>query len=69
MLGVLHIGTIEDVPDFVRSLIAICRSMGCNIRAILPDREFFSTRVFEALEKMGEGYLVPCKNTDVVVDA
>ena len=43
--------------------------MGCNIRAVLLDREFFSTRVFEALEKMGVGYLVPCKSTDVVVDA
>ena len=69
MLGVLHMGVLEDVPDFVRDLIAVCRSVGCSIRAVLLDREFFSTRVFEALEKMGVGYLVPCKNTDVVVGA
>ena len=69
VLGVLHMGALEDVPDFVRSLIAVCRSVGCNIRAVLLDREFFSTRVFEAFEKMGVGYLVPCKNTDIVVGA
>ena len=69
VLGVLHMGALEDVPGFVRDLIAICHSVGCNIRAVLLDREFFSTRVFETLEKMDVGYLVPCKNTDVVVDA
>ena len=53
----------------MRDLIAVYRSVGCSIRAVLLDREFFSTRVFEALEKMGVGYLVPCKNTDVVVGA
>ena len=51
VLGVLHVGAIEDVPDFVRCLIAVCRSVDCNIRAVLPDREFFSTCVFEAFEK------------------
>ena len=69
VLGVLHMGAPEDVPDFVRDLIAVCRSVDCNIRTVLLDREFFSTRVFEALEKMGVGYLVPCKNTDIIVDA
>ena len=53
----------------MRSLIAVCRSVDCNIRAVLLDCEFFSTRVFEALGKMSVGYLVPCRNTDVVVDA
>ena len=57
------------MPDFVRSLIAVCRSANYNIRAVLLYREFFSARVFEALEKMGARYLVPCKNTDVVMDA
>ena len=69
VLGVLHMGALEDVPGFVRSLIAVCRSVDCNIRAVLLDCEFFSTRVFEALGKMSVGYLVPCRNTDVVVDA
>ena len=69
VLGVLHMGALEDVPDFVRGLIAVCRSVGCSIRVVLLDREFFSTRVFETLEKMGVGYLVPCKNTDVIVGA
>ena len=69
MLKVLHMGALEDLPNFVRDLIAVYRCVGCNIRAVLLDREFFSTRVFEALEKMGVGYLVPCKNTDIVVDA
>ena len=36
--------------------------------AVLFDRKFFSTRVFEALEKMGVDYLAPCRNTNVVVD-
>ena len=67
VLGVLHMGALEDVPDFVRSLIAMCHSAGCNIRAVLLDREFFSTCVFEAFEKMGVGYLVPCKNTNIVL--
>ena len=62
-------GALEDVPDFVRDLVAVCRSVGCNIRAVLLDREFFSTRVLGILERMGAGYLVPCKNTNVVVDA
>ena len=51
-------GVLEDVPDFVRDLIAVCRSVDCNIRAVLLDREFFSTCVFEALEKMGVGYIL-----------
>ena len=35
VLGVLHMGgVLEDVPDFVRSLIAVCRSVDCNIRAV-----------------------------------
>ena len=70
VLGVLHMGVVlEDVPSFVHSLIAMCHSVGCNIRAVLLDCEFFSTRVFEALGKMGVRYLAPCKNTDIVVDA
>ena len=68
VLGVLHVGVLEDVPDFVRDLIAVCRSVGCNIRAVLLDREFFSTRV---LGTLGEWMwvIVPCMNTHVVVDA
>ena len=70
MLGVLHVGgVLEDVPGFVRSLIAMRHSVGCNTRAVLLDCEFFSTRVFEALGKMSVRYLAPCKNTDIVVDA
>ena len=70
MLGVLHVGgVLEDVPGFVRSLIAMCHSVGCNTRAVLFDCEFFSTRVFETLGKMSVRYLAPCKNTDIVVDA
>ena len=70
MLGVLHVGgVLEDVPGFVRSLIAMRHSASCNTRAVLLDCEFFSTRVFEALGKMGVRYLAPCKNTDIVVDA
>ena len=68
VLGVLHMGALEDVPGFVRSLIAVCRSVGCNIRAVLLDCEFFSTRV---LGTLGEWMrvIVPCMNTHVVVDA
>ena len=68
LCSVLHVGVLEDVPDFVRSLIAVCRSVGCNIRAVLLDREFFSTRV---LGTLGEWMrvIVPCMNTHVVVDA
>ena len=62
-------GVLEDVPGFVRSLIAMCHSVSCNTRAVLLDCEFFSTRVFEALGKMGARYLAPCKSTDIVVDA
>ena len=70
MLGVLHVGgVLEDVPGFVRGLIAMRHSVGCNTRAVLLDCEFFSTRVFEALGKMGVRYLAPCKSTDIVVDA
>ena len=69
VLGVLHMEALEGVPDFVRSLVAMCYSVGCNIRAVLLDCEFFSTRVLEALGKMGVSYLAPCKNTDIVVDA
>ena len=69
VLGVLHVGVLEDVPDFVRDLIAVCRSVGCSIMTVLLGREFFSTRVLEALGKMGVSYIAPCKNTDIVVDA
>ena len=62
-------GVLEDVPGFVRSLIAMCHSASCNTRAVLLDCEFFSTRVFEALGKMGVSCLATCKNTDIVVDA
>ena len=39
MLGVLPMGAIEDVPDFVRSLLAVCRSVGCNIRVTVRAHE------------------------------
>ena len=47
---------LEDVPGFVCSLIAVCRSVDCNIRAVLLDCEFFSTRVLGTLGRMDVGY-------------
>ena len=69
VLGAAHMGAFGFAPRSVRSLVEDCRRAGANVRAALLDREFFSADVFAAFDEMDTGYIVPCKNTDVVVDA
>ena len=68
VLGAEHVGAFGFAPRSVRSLIKACGHAGANVRAALLDLEFFSADVFAAFDELDTGYIVPCKNTDPVVD-
>ena len=60
-------GAFGLVPKFMRSLIETCRHAGSRVKAVLLDREFFSAGIFAVFDELGLGYIVPYKNTDVVI--
>ena len=67
LCSVLHMGPWGRAGFCARPTYSMPH-LGCSIRAVLLDREFFSTRV---LGTLGEWMrvIVPCMNTHVVVDA
>ncbi len=69
VLGVLDMPSLEDTADFVRKIIGIAQDAGACIGMAMLDREFFTAGVMGTLGDMGIKYMVPCKNTDPVVDA
>ncbi len=69
VLGVLNMPSLEDTADFVRKIIGSARDVGACIGMAMLDREFFTADVMGTLGDMGIKYLIPCKNTDTVVDA
>ena len=69
MLAAIHIPALESMSDFVRRLVDLARQAGADIRLVLLDHEFFTTDVMKALRNMKVRYLMPCRNTDTVVDA
>ena len=69
MLAAVHMPALETMSDFVRKIVNLARQAGADIKMVLLDREFFATNVMRTLDGMGVGYLIPCRNTDAVVDA
>lgn len=69
ILGVLHMSALEDKADFVRKIINCAQNTRVNIGIVMLDREFFTSKVIYTLHEMGMTYLIPCKNTDVTIDA
>lgn len=61
--------TLENTANFVRKIIEFAIRTSANIGITMLDREFFSTEVMTEIGRMKIGYLIPCKNTDIVVDA
>ena len=66
-LGSFLVPALADVACFVGMLIAQVQDMGLEIGTVMVDREFFSVKVLQTFVNMGVSYLVPCRNTDVVV--
>ena len=60
---------LADTAGFVEGAISQCGKGDVRIRAILPDRGFFSAGVIVAPERAGIGHLAPCPNTDGVIQA
>ena len=69
VLGVVPVRKLQSTPDFVPELIHICGRVGVEIGFVMMDREFFNTRVIRYLNENGIRFLIPCRNTDTVVDA
>ena len=69
VLGVLDMPSLENTADFVRKITGTAQDAGAFIGMVMLDREFFAAGVMGALGDMGVKYLVPCRNTDLVVDA
>ena len=69
VLGVLDMPSLENTADFVRKIIGAARDAGACIGMVMLDREFFAAGVMGTLGDMGIKYLVPCRNTDLAVDA
>ena len=69
ILECMQVTRSVDDADFVRKIIRSARRTGADIGTVMLDREFFSSRVMSALNDMKVNYLMPCKNTDTVVDA
>ena len=69
VLGVLRMPALESVSTFVRKIVDFARRAGIGTGTVMMDREFFATDVMLELDALGVSYLVPCKNTDAVVDA
>ena len=68
MLAAIHMPALESMSDFVRRLIDLARQAGADIKRVLLDREFFATNVMKALGDMKVWYIIPCRNTDTVVN-
>lgn len=67
-LGCLPVPAGASVPGMVRSLIDQCVKDGIVIKLCLFDREFFSVRTISALNDLGIPYLMPCRNSQGVVE-
>ena len=66
-LGSFLVPALADVDYFVGMLIAQVQDMGLDIGTVMVDREFFSAKVLQAFVNRGVSYLMPCRNTDVVI--
>ena len=69
VLGVLPIQTKKNIHLAVDAIMQICLKLGIKIRLTLLDREFFTVGTISLLDRLGIGYLMPCRNTKGVVDA
>ena len=66
-LSAYHMPALESIEDFVRKILVSCQNLDVKINYILLDREFFNARIMSLIDKMGMYYIIPCKNTDTVV--
>ncbi|MXX21290.1 MAG: transposase [Cenarchaeum sp. SB0665_bin_23] len=64
----LQVPALESVPNTVRTIIQECLSYGITIKLCLLDREFFSAETILNLNKLNIPYLMPCRNTQGVVE-
>ena len=69
VLGVLPITTKKNIHLAVDAIMQICLKFEIKIRLALLDREFFTVGTILVLDRLGIGYLMPCRNTKGVVDA
>ena len=67
-LGCLRVPAGASVPKMVRSLIDQCMKDGIVIKLCLFDREFFTVQTISALNELGIPYLMPCRNSQGVVE-
>ena len=69
VLGVLRMPALESVSAFVRKIVDFARRTGVGTGTVMMDREFLAADVMLEPGAPGVSYLVPCRNTDAVVDA
>ena len=69
VLGIRTMPALENTSDFVRKIVDSAQQAGASIGTVMMDREFFASSVMRTLEDADMKYVVPCKNTDIVVDA
>lgn len=67
-LGCLPVPALASVPDMVRVIIQECLNYGIMIKLCLFDREFFSAENISNLNELNIPYLMPCRNTQGVVE-
>ena len=68
-LGAANVVQGYNKTDFVRKIIQFCLDQGVKIDLLLLDRGFFSVDIINMLNDMGMNWLMPCVNTDGVVEA
>ena len=69
VLGALPVSAGDSNYSHVEALIRACQERGIRLGTVMMDREFFDTRVISAVESAGATYLVPCRDTDRVLEA
>jgi hypothetical protein len=62
-------GLFDENADVIESLVAASRLEGIRIYLLLVDREFFSSKVMNRMNKLRQRFLMPCKLTSGVKGA
>ena len=69
VLGAFPFSAGDDNYKHIEALIRACQERGIRLGTVMMDREFFDTRVISTVEAAGIPYLVPCRDTDYVLEA
>ena len=67
-LGVVLVRALESVAESMPKILEKYVMLGIPTKLISLDRGFFSTDVMKYLDDNDIPFLIPCKNTDIVVD-